>query len=716
MSSISSKTKEKLIEAKIPGEETGIEIKKTFCVICGYQCAIDAYVKDGRLIKVEGTEGNPGNQGTLCSKGAASRQWIYSRERLQTPLLRTGDRGEGAFTPISWEEALERIASRLLKIKGESGPESVVFYAGYPKVMRPFLKRLAHTFGSPNYCTESSVCYLGFNLATLLISGYMLGPVGGAEVKNTQCILNWATNPLYSSAPSGVHFFNALDRGAKLIDVGPLKTPLSERADIHLRLRPGTSGALALGMAHVIIEEGLYDRTFVEHWTLGFDEYRTYAKIFTPEVVERITGVPKEKMIAAARLYATTKPAAVTMSSNTTTHHTNGVQNHRAITALIGLTGNFDCRGGNHPVPTTYYARATGLKNREHEFEQTRPWEDMPPRIGQQQYPIWCKMYPQAQAVVVPEQIQTDKPYPLRAILGFGLNYQLWPGSGEMKRSLKKLDFIVNVDLFLTESCKLADIVLPACSSFERHELFISASRHAMWIEPVIPPVGQSREDVDIIIDLAKRMTPEDQLMAQGHEACMEWIFAPADVKIAELKKHPGGMMLEGRPVTPYEQYRAAGFPTPSGKMEFTSLVLKEFGFDPLPTYQEPKLSPVSTPEVAKTFPLILTTGSRLPMYCHSRTFRVPWLRKLRPDPAADINPQDAKARGIGANEWVLLATPKGAIRVRANVTECVPPGVVNMLHQFPGADVNEIIDPDYRDPISGYPGFKSLLCEVRKP
>nr|MDA8124496.1 molybdopterin-dependent oxidoreductase [Deltaproteobacteria bacterium] len=611
--------------------------------------------------------------------------------------------------------ALERIASRLLKIKEETGPESVVFFAGYPKVMRPFLKRLAHTFGSPNYCTESSTCYLGPNLAGLMNYGYMLGPVGGAEVKNTQCILNWSTNPAYSSAPSGVHFLNALDRGAKLIDVGPLKTPLSERADYHLRLRPGTSGALALGMAHVIIEEGLYDRKFVENWTVGFDEYRAYAKSFTPEAVEGITGVPKGKMIAAARLYATTKPAAIATSSNTTTHHTNGVQNHRAITALIGLTGNFDRPGGNHPVPTTYYARATGLKHREHEFEQTREWEEMAPRAGREEFPVWCKMYPQAQAMAVPDQILTGKPYPLRAVLGFGLNHRMWPASGRMAEALKAVDFFVDVDLFLTDSCKLADIVLPACSTFERSELFISPARHALWAEPVIPSVGQSREDVDIVVELAKRITPEDQLIAQGHEACMEWIFAPAEVKIAELKKHPGGMMLEGRPVTPYEQYKSGGFPTPSGKMEFTSLILKEFGFDPLPTYREPALSPVSTPEVAKDFPLVLTTGARLPMYCHSRSFRVPWLRRLRPDPAVDIHPADAKARGIQANEWVLLATPRGAVRVRANVTEYVPPGVVNIFHNLPGADVNDLIATDYRDPISGYAGYKSLLCDVKK-
>ena len=159
-------------------------------------------------------------------------------------------------------------------------------------------------------------------------------------------------------------------------------TPLSRQATIHLALRPGTSGALALGMAHVIIEEGLYDREFVENWTLGFSEYRAYTARFTPRATSEITGVPAEKIIAAARLYATTKPAAVVNSASVTVHHTNGVQNHRAITVLVGLTGNFDRPGGSHVVTTSYYHRHTGLKNREDEFEQPRPWSDMAARVG----------------------------------------------------------------------------------------------------------------------------------------------------------------------------------------------------------------------------------------------------------------------------------------------------------------------------------------------
>ena len=705
-------SREQLLQSKIPGAQTGIEVKKALCSICGNQCGIDAYIKDGCVIKVEGTEENPTNRGTLCSKGQSNRQYIYNPERLHTPVMRTGTKGSGEYSSVTWDEALDMIASRLLKIREESGPESVAFFAGYPKWYRPFLQRLAHSFGTPNYCSESSTCFFATVVANRLTYGcFTTGP----DLKNAACILNWSTNP-YNGVPRITPFQNAMDRGVKLIEVGPLATPLSRQAHIHLRIRPGTSGALALGMANVIIEEGLYDREFVENWTLGFEEYRSYVRTFTTAVTEDITGVPANKIIEAARLYATTKPAAMVNSANSTVHHTNGVQNHRAIISLIGLTGNFDRKGGNQVIePISYYHRPTGLQNREHEFELPRPWEQMAPRIGQDKYPVWCTLVNEAQATQLPFQIQSGKPYPIRAVVGFGLNHRMWPGSDFMRESLKKLEFFANVDLFMTDTAKLADVVLPACSSFEREELTIYPSRYAVWTEPIIPPLGESRSDADIIADLARRLTPEDSLLAQGYEACLDWMFAPSDIKMSDIKGHPGGSFLKNKIDIPYEKYRQSGFPTPSGKMEFTSLLLKDAGIDPLPVYREPKQSAVSAPELTKEYPLAFTTGARLPMFVHSRMYRVPWTRKLRPDPMVDMNPRDAQARGIAPDEWVTLCTQRGSIHVRANVTELVPPGVVSMFHGFPGADVNELIDPDYRDPISGFPGFKSLLCDVKK-
>jgi anaerobic selenocysteine-containing dehydrogenase len=291
----------------------------------------------------------------------------------------------------------------------------------------------------------------------------------------------------------------------------------------------------------------------------------------------------------------------------------------------------------------------------------------------------------------------------------------MWPGSDFMLEGQKKMDFVVHTDIFMTETSRCADVVLPACTSFERSELKLYAEKFAVWTQPVIPPLWESRSDADIIYDLARRIAPEDSLMQKGYEASVDWILEPSGLSVAELKKHPGGMPIDGIQMPPFRKYEKAGFPTPSGKMEFTSTLLKKAGLDALPRFQEPRLSPRSTPEVAERFPLILTTGSRLPMYQHSRTFRLAWTRGLRPDASVDINPRDAAARAIRAGDWVNLSTPRDSVRVRANLTEAVPAGVVGIYHAWPEADVNRLVEPDYLDPISGFPGFKSLLCEVTK-
>jgi anaerobic selenocysteine-containing dehydrogenase len=425
--------------------------------------------------------------------------------------------------------------------------------------------------------------------------------------------------------------------------------------------------------------------------------------------------VEAELIIKAARLYATTKPASLLTGASPTVHHTNGVQNHRAITLLVGLTGNFDREGGNYILTPNYLYVPNGLSFRETEFSQSRPYSEMAPRIGADIYPIWCKFVSEAQSMHIPFQIRTKHPYPIKAIVAFGLNYRMWPGSDFMEEALKMLEFFVDVDIFMTDSAKLADLILPASTSFERSELKTYPESFVIWTTPVIKPIGESRSDVDIITELAKRIAPEDSLLTKGYEECANWIMEPSGLTVEELKRHPSGFFPESIKMPPYKKYEKTGFPTPSGKMEFTSTVLKEAGFDPLPEYKEPKLSPISSPEIYKDFPLVLTTGSRLPNFIHSQTFRLAWTKGLSPDPLIDINPSDAEKRGINSGDWVILSTPRGSTSVKANVSEKVPLGVVNIYHGYPEVDINKLIEPDYLDPISGFPGFKSLLCEVKK-
>jgi anaerobic selenocysteine-containing dehydrogenase len=704
------------LASKIPGAETGIEIRNSVCAICDpqTQCGLDLYIHEGRIVKVEGTKENPYNQGTLCAKGAALRQYVYNEDRIKTPLRRTGPRGSGEFKPISWDEALDEIASTFNRIKAETGPEAVAFFAGYTKYFRPYLHRLTHLFGSPNYMTESSTCSVATQMAQKLVYGQPAPP----DMKNTRCVLIWSSNPAYSNPSNARGLFQSKGRGVKLICVDPRVTPTAMHADIHLQLRPGTDGALALAMANVIIAEGLYDREFVANYTYGFDEYREYCRQFTPEAGEQLTGVPAAKIREAARMYATTAPAAILPSACAVVHHTNGVQNYRAVFSLAGLTGNFDVPGGNLTTPPGVLEMFGGFVTRERDFGQPKKWEEMAPRVGAERFPVWMELVDQAQAMDLPRQINTGQPYPIRGLIGFGMNYRMWPDSEGLLKSLEKLDLFVNIDPFLTDSCRHADIVLPCCTSVERSELRNYRQNYVLFTTPAIKPLYESRSDVDIICALAEKLGVADPLLKGGLETSVDWMLEPSGLKSAELKLHTAGMKVP-KPVMPESRkYLKGGFKTPSGKLEFKSTVLARYdreGYEALPVYRPSRQSVAATPELAKEYPLVLDTGARLPMYVHTRMFRVPWVRSLRPEAAADLNPEDAAKLGIQQNDAIRLVTPKGAIAVRANLTQMVMPGVVHMYHGYPQANVNQIIDGEYLDPISGFPGFKSLLCRVEK-
>ncbi len=710
---------QRLLKGKIPCPETGIEVRKSICAICdpGPLCGLDLYVKDEKIIKVEGSEKHPSNAGTLCPKGAALRQYVYHEDRLKTPLKRVGPRGSGKFESITWDEALETIAARFNAIKKENGPESVAFFSGYTKFLRPYLKRLAHSFGSPNYLTESSTCHQANSMAQILVYGLP----GNPDIMNTGCLLVWSANPFHSGPPNARAILKAKERGMKLIVVDPRQTPTTARADIHLRLRPGTDGALALSMANVIINEKLYDADFVANYTYGFAEFREYVQLFPPEKGEELTGVPDGVIRDAARMFASIKPSAVMPSASPVVHHTNGVQNYRAVFSLVGLTGNYDIKGGNFVNPPSFIHMPGRIPTREHEFVQSRAWEDMPPRIGADRFPVWIDTIDEeAQSMQLPFQLRSAQPYPIRGLIGFGLNYRMWPDSEGFLESLGKLDIFVNTEIFMTDTCKYADIVLPVCSTVERSELRCYAMGYIILTQPAIKPLYESRSDTDIIYELAARLGLDDPLFKAGYEASIDWILEPSGITVAELKKHPGGMFVPDPVKIPEKKYLQTGFRTPSGKLEFKSGILEKYegkpGFEALPVYHPPAHSRETTPEIAAEYPLILNTGSRLPMFIHTRTFRLSWTSSLRPNhPSADINPADAADMGIRQNDDIRLSSPRDSIVVRANLTQMVQPGVVHIFHGHPQADPNLLFDGDYLDPLSGFPGFKAALCKIEK-
>lgn len=701
---------EERLRAKLPGDDTGITLHNSFCDICapGPHCGITCYVKDNKIIKVEGTPEHPTNHGKLCARGLSARDYIYRADRIQTPLRRTGPKGSGQFEAISWEEAMADIAAHLTRYKTESGASSVAFYSGYDKWYRPFLQRMAYSFGSVNYGSESSSCFTATIISWKCATGAeMVQP----DLGNAGVFLGWCANPGISSYLMNGGLQHARARGMKTIIIDPRITPASQNCDLHLRIRPGTDGALALCLGRELIHEGWIDNDYIRDHVHGFEAYRDYVETFTPEYTAKITGLSPQDIRLAAQLVGTNLPLAINPSNASLVHFKNGMQNHRAVMALSAITGSYDRKGGMIPTPLTYAHSIGGFETLEPEFSVETYPKDGPVPIGCERFPLWHKLIGEMQACDLPRAVLTGDPYPIRALYAHGMNFRMFPGSKEMEKALRSLEYFVDVDLFLTDSAKLADIVLPACSSCERGEFKVFGGGYAQYTEPVIPPLYQSRRDDDIILELARLLDIQDPLLRQDADACIRYMLRNTPIDLDQLKAHPElPQKIPDVKITPVGCH---GFQTPSGKFELESTIIANLdvpGLDALPTYIP------STDDVdPKAFPMILSTGIRIPGGLHSRLHDCPNARSLRPEAMADLNPQDAVAYGIGPGDMISITTAHGVVTVKANLTITVPQGMVSLYHGYREADANSLLDYDHRDPYSGFPGYRCIRCRIQK-
>ena len=694
---------------KLPGEDTGIVTRNSFCDVCapGPHCGVTCYVKDGKIIKVEGTDGHPTNHGLLCPKGQANRQYVYRKDRVLTPLRRVGERGEGKFEPITWEEAWGEIVPRLQAVKEKYGPSAVAFYSGYNKWYRPFLQRLCYSFGSVNYGTESSSCFTSTIMSWRLATG---ADFAAPDLGRAGIFLGWCYNAYYSAYLMAGGVEKARARGMKVIIVDPRITPAVEKqCDLHLRIKPGTDCALALCLGRELIVNDWVDHDYIEQNVYGYEAYKAYVMDFTPERTEKLTDVPTEQIRLAARMIHENMPLAINQSGAALVHHTNGMQSHRAVMALSALMGTYDRPGGMIPAPLTYAHSMAGFSTMDHQFPFEKYPKDAPRPVGAERFPLWDKVVGEMQGNDLARQIREGTPYPVRAVWAHGMNYRMFNGDTELEAALKELDFFVDIDLFLTDTAKLADIVLPCCSSFERSEFKVFGGGFGQYTEPVISPLGESRPDDEIIVELANRLDLDDDLLRSGSEACVRHMLRNTPVDLDFLKANRQfPQKLEGVKVIPVGEH---GFQTPTGKFELWSTIIEQVpGLDPLPTHKDSVDS--ADP---KEYPFRLVSGARLPNALHSRLHDVPWLRSLRPEPMADLNAADAERLGLKRGDRIELSTTAGTITVLANPTVRVKEGTVHMYHGYREADVNSIVPPGHNDPYSGFPGYRSVRCAVRK-
>ena len=375
---------------------------------------------------------------------------------------------------------------------------------------------------------------------------------------------------------------------------------------------------------------------------------------------------------------------------------------------LIALTGNYDIPGGNPsrpgPVsPCNEYGKVKRLDTIE--------------AIGEKDFPAWFDLpCEEAQCTRIADYILKEEPYPLKAVVGFGLNHRMWPEPEHFQKALKALDFYVNVDLFFSDSSKMADLVLPAASSFERDVVLNGRGGMFFLSEKAIEPVGEAKNDIEIMIGMLRAMQLHDEALEHGYEKYMEYILEPSGVTLEELRAHLEG--VKGRVIIPpaFKRYEKEGFHTPSGKVEFVSQILERYkdshGYSGLPEYRD--FREVSGMD-REAYPLILNTGSRKPQLFHARTYRVPWLAGLEEATLVEIHPKDAKKYGIADGDMVRVSSPVGSICGIAAVYLNSQPGIVHVYHGNAKGEANDLIDRNYLDPISGFPGYKSYFCKIEK-
>jgi anaerobic selenocysteine-containing dehydrogenase len=509
---------------------------------------------------------------------------------------------------------------------------------------------------------------------------------------------------------------DAKEREARFIAVDPRNTPLVGTLDaLHLAPRPATDAALAAGLMHVIFKEGLEDKPFCEKWIHGLDELKAYVSDFPPERVEQITWVPADKIVEAARLFASNPPAGFLTGGQGPTHNHNAVNNQRAIMMVPAICGSIDVPGGI-AKPTNPLEGSGG------------PWADGPPefclrqdllamaehRLDIKEFPAWAEKLFEVETNHLVEWAKEGK---VKAFLGWGLNTMIWAQSKEYQRAIESLEFSTAVDYFYRPwSHDMVDVVLPASMNFERTAPFAIHGRTLYGRTPV-PPQGECREDWQIALEIGDRLGYKDLFFGGDVEAACNDILRLWGLDYAALRdnieqgvtvppkgpeltlKHEKGLNRpDGQP----------GFPTPTGKIEAVSTALARHGYPALPVYVDP------LPTSAE-YPLVLVSGSRLPFITHSKWREdAPWLLELQKEPMVDINPDDAAARGLSPGDPVLLKSAWGEIRVKAKPTILMPPGVVGIVHGWAGANVNELIPREF-DPISGYPPFKETPCDVVK-
>jgi len=672
----------------------------SMCEMCVWRCGLIAKVKDGRVVKLDGNPEHPHSRGNLCPRGQSGLMNTYDPDRVLTPLIRAGKRGEGKFRQASWNEALDLVASNMSKIKEKYGAEAMVFSSTH-NLSQPLFENLLYAFGSPNYGTQRSLCFNAMIVANLMTYG-MEEP---ARIYNDQLkyIILTGRNLLEAISTSETHDLSAaIDRGAKVIYLDPRFTKTASKATEWLPIKPGNDLAFHLALLNVIISENLYNASFVEQNTNGFDALKKEVSRYTPAWAAPLTGIPAETIVRIAHEFAAAAPHALAHNGWRTSNFVNSFHTQRAITILNALVGNW-----NVTLTAAAGEGAGGLG---------APSQPSYPRISALRLDGVPWKYP-----VVPFKIGVFQELRDNIVKGDPYDAHGWfiarqnpilslPDRGKTLEAFGKMDFIVTMDIILNDTAWFSDVILPEASYLERYDPLVPIGDKAFLRQPVIEPQGEGKSALWIYKQLGERLGLGDFFQYKDEEDYILQQLAPLGVSLDEVKAQGYAKIPKGE---------AAGFTwnTPSGKIELYSDTLAKVGFPGVPTWEEPPQP--------KEDQFYLLTG-KVAQATQTGTQNNQLLHKYADEPRLWMNAKTAAKLGLVTDDWVEVTSEVGQIHTKLLATQAIRPDCVYMTpgygHLSKGLKTaygigasDSAVHVTHTDPISGGQALSQTFVTVKK-
>ena len=675
----------------------------SMCEMCVWRCGLIAKVKDGRVVKLDGNPEHGHSRGNLCPRGQSGLMNTYDPDRVLTPLIRVGKRGEGLFRQASWNEALDIVASNMLSIKEKYGAEAMVFSSTHNLSQVQF-ENLLYAFGSPNYGTQRSLCFNAMITAFSLTYGI---EEPSRKYDNVEYILMVGRNMMEAISTSETgELAHAIDRGAKLVYLDPRYTKTASKATEWIPIRPGTDSAFLLAMIQVITKNELADCEFVRKYVIGCEDLPRVMSKYTPEWAEKITGVPAATIERVAREYAAAKHNALAHPGWRTSNFINSFQTERAIATLNAMSGNVLRPGGCLSAevaaegaglgapPQPPYPRVSALR-----LDGT-PWKY--PLV-----PLKLGVFQELRDAII-----TGEPYQAHGWFISRQNPILsLPDRAKTIEAFGKMDFIATVDIIMNDTAWFSDVVLPEASYLERYDPLLPVGDKAFLRQPVVEPQGEARSALWIYKQLGERLGLGDFFQYEDEEDYIRQQLKPLRVTLEEVKEKGYAEMPEK------ESNGEITFNTPSGKIEIYSETLKNAGFSPWPTWEEPPMP--------KTDEFYLLTG-KVAQHTQFATQNNQLLHKYSDEPRLWMNARTAAQDGLADGDWVEVSSEIGKANIRLLATEAIRPDCVYLTpgygHLSKGLTTafgvgasDSALHVTYTDPISGGQALSQTFVTVKK-